>query len=1168
MEEGAKIQVPLPARELPHNDDALRRTTHTARAVEVESAAPPDIRRQLAQAGRSGYSFGRLNVGHRADSFQASDEADQARDAMGAAFNADFSAVRLHASSPTAVALGTRAFAQGEEIHFAPGQFSPHTEAGRALIGHEFAHIVQQREGCVAPTHLLGKDLPANLLPGLEDEADRLGKRAARGERVRSRRAPAAARHGQTVVQGSLGYTASVVLDRTSAAKQPASSFVIQGIMLPPKGRPPTQFGIDQKAHSVSWTLLMRSYETVRDTNVTDFIDSYLKPDWNELRKQTTFFKINNEAHEQLASYFQRYTDDYFTTMKADNRSILQWHGKLRQAITDYFTAVQLAPLSTHLGYMQKLGTQEIKDSRPTSHGEASANEELQAVEAALGAGNLILETDDTHEGQKVRVLATLLGKRVTQFDVIASALRYWDPGVDMVGGLDTEAKVELVKDKLLISLRRAYPKTMAAYEKDLVQIINANLVDAFTLRGRYSTAPVKSTAKSAETSKDEEEADIDNANGVFQANLTLAESTSGGGAALLPAAAYAISEYTITEISLPTARIETKFGRAGQKSHTVAWTLVLKELRALPRDSLKALLSALLSKWMTIQSQDWDSMINTDLITSDDLKDARTETVKDNNKRNRQRLTALKAIIAPTIQSLADAISGRTLKSDVEWSTFINTVLSQFVTVSQSAPLTTVRQGIAKGKGEKDANDSLLPLEEKSLENENWWATKFIATFFKKKKTLPSAWKGDARDKDEGHRIAMDKSSSDPNKLKRNKMLVRELAAKYRDFNWSSIKSLGGNNLTLLNSPRMMAKLLVDWEEAMEAAFPNLWKEYSAEFIGDSERMLLSDSLKNEQSSGVSPIVPSVASASDKGLVDEEQPYDDAATNYDATMRGWVRRERAIREYRRGLIAMIGGDTAVDDSQHESYRQAKLDYIQGVNDVSKGILQAAVRQAYKRGYEQYLEGLQQVRLISPAPPGEPAFAQAAQEYWKMLKDLALGNNPDPLTSAQKHAHHDYVDGQALARARQTANNVGQFEALNHYTQGLDAAKNERLDRVGKPIAYQEAVLDYEHGLNDAKNSRVQVTYINLGYQDAVADFQRGETDYLTNKNEVDDPNQSYGFNYAKRYFSRAETKRDLNEFRDDRGDYLSDDDDNSQQTKKRVRSTTISTIGTMMDFS
>ena len=42
--------------------------------------------------------------------------------------------IRLQTDSPEAQSLGYKAFTRGNEVHFAPGEYSPHTAAGREII--------------------------------------------------------------------------------------------------------------------------------------------------------------------------------------------------------------------------------------------------------------------------------------------------------------------------------------------------------------------------------------------------------------------------------------------------------------------------------------------------------------------------------------------------------------------------------------------------------------------------------------------------------------------------------------------------------------------------------------------------------------------------------------------------------------------------------------------------------------------------------------------------------------------------------------------------------------------------------------------------------------------------------------------------------------------------
>lgn len=90
--------------------------------------------------------------------------------------NADFSDVRIHANSAKAPAVGAVAYTQGSDIHFAPGSYSPNSNSGRSLLGHELTHVVQQAQGRVQPTTSVA-GVPVNDNPSLEQEADQLGSK-------------------------------------------------------------------------------------------------------------------------------------------------------------------------------------------------------------------------------------------------------------------------------------------------------------------------------------------------------------------------------------------------------------------------------------------------------------------------------------------------------------------------------------------------------------------------------------------------------------------------------------------------------------------------------------------------------------------------------------------------------------------------------------------------------------------------------------------------------------------------------------------------------------------------------------------------------------------------------------------------------------------------------
>ena len=77
--------------------------------------------------------------------------------------------VKVHYNSSLPAQLNAHAFAQGTDIHIAPGQ--------ERHLPHEAWHVVQQAQGRVRPTMQM-KGLPVNNNVALEREADRMGNNA------------------------------------------------------------------------------------------------------------------------------------------------------------------------------------------------------------------------------------------------------------------------------------------------------------------------------------------------------------------------------------------------------------------------------------------------------------------------------------------------------------------------------------------------------------------------------------------------------------------------------------------------------------------------------------------------------------------------------------------------------------------------------------------------------------------------------------------------------------------------------------------------------------------------------------------------------------------------------------------------------------------------------
>jgi hypothetical protein len=78
--------------------------------------------------------------------------------------------VRVHYNSSQPAQLNALAYAQGSDIHVAPGQ--------EKHLPHEAWHVVQQAQGRVQPTTQMKTGVAVNDDPGLEHEADVMGEKA------------------------------------------------------------------------------------------------------------------------------------------------------------------------------------------------------------------------------------------------------------------------------------------------------------------------------------------------------------------------------------------------------------------------------------------------------------------------------------------------------------------------------------------------------------------------------------------------------------------------------------------------------------------------------------------------------------------------------------------------------------------------------------------------------------------------------------------------------------------------------------------------------------------------------------------------------------------------------------------------------------------------------
>ena len=206
------------------------------------------------------------------------------------AFGCDFSDVRIH-EGPEAAMIRAKAFACGDDIYFAEGMYDPRSEWGQRLLGHELAHVVQQRMGRVsAPSE---KQFAINSDPELEKEAEFLAIGAAQGIKLH---APNQNNRNyqisRKVVQRAFGFEFEVH-DIPILLREGIKGKAVQGFFLEKNKITPHVFNLDKIGSSglagiklLEWpkmldieidTGMIWSFETIKNSD-----DTIMKPPFDK----------------------------------------------------------------------------------------------------------------------------------------------------------------------------------------------------------------------------------------------------------------------------------------------------------------------------------------------------------------------------------------------------------------------------------------------------------------------------------------------------------------------------------------------------------------------------------------------------------------------------------------------------------------------------------------------------------------------------------------------------------------------------------------------------------------------------------------------------------------------------------------------------------------------
>lgn len=163
--------------------DQRSETTLQSKLMQLASASPQIVQQQalnmqmknsphiLAQSKQQNAIF--ANTAQRAQEVKPNNTGlpDNLKSGIESLSGISMDNVKVHYNSSQPAQLNAHAYAQGSDIHIAPGQ--------EQHLPHEAWHVVQQAQGRVKPTMQMKENVSVNDDTGLEHEADVMGAKAA-----------------------------------------------------------------------------------------------------------------------------------------------------------------------------------------------------------------------------------------------------------------------------------------------------------------------------------------------------------------------------------------------------------------------------------------------------------------------------------------------------------------------------------------------------------------------------------------------------------------------------------------------------------------------------------------------------------------------------------------------------------------------------------------------------------------------------------------------------------------------------------------------------------------------------------------------------------------------------------------------------------------------------
>ncbi|MDM5175764.1 DUF4157 domain-containing protein [Massilia sp. DJPM01] len=348
--------------------------------------------------------------------------------------------VTVHYNSDRPAQLQALAYAQGTDIHLAPGQ--------EQHLPHEAWHVVQQAQGRVAPTLQMKGGVPVNDDAALEREADTMGLKALQAPQASCGLRPLSL-HGRKPVQR---IATQVVLGATNT------------VTVHIVGRPPNAYGASSGDHLTAFSA--RQFGVVIALNNQNFWQALARLDEfiNGIQDMPGFKLTVSMPAAQRAKLLKAWTR--MRTLRNDLPSPLELLdvkpdqqvgafalSQMQELISTYLDVVELIPLSTiNVAAKYKAGAGKGK-------GESAPLGVIRGIESALSEGTEPVVDKDAFS-------AAFLGL----FDASAAALvaaeldqtMLENTGSGFAHGSSPFARVRSMIEHHLVTMYQSFPRTMA----------------------------------------------------------------------------------------------------------------------------------------------------------------------------------------------------------------------------------------------------------------------------------------------------------------------------------------------------------------------------------------------------------------------------------------------------------------------------------------------------------------------------------------------------------------------------------------------------------------------------------------------------------------------------------------------------------------------------------